>query len=151
MFWIESCAQQQIWVDNLSKKRVSAQIRIEQHSDCRWRRAKAWKRCQAWFWIMATKVCRQTCRKWNATCLRKGVCSDSNQTAQRLQVVANKSLKTMSGMILNWLQPKFAAYVVISVNRLIFTWRFSEQGFFCKQSSTVLLTKDPLLNLEDLS
>ena len=26
-------------------------IRIEQHSDFRWWRAKAWKRCQAWFWI----------------------------------------------------------------------------------------------------
>ena len=29
----------------------SAQIWIKQHSDFRWRRAKAWKRCQAWFWI----------------------------------------------------------------------------------------------------
>ena len=33
------------------KERASAQIRIEQHSDFRWRRAKAWKRCLAWFWI----------------------------------------------------------------------------------------------------
>ena len=30
---------------------TSAQIRVEQHSDFRWRRAKAWKRCLAWFWI----------------------------------------------------------------------------------------------------
>ena len=39
----------------------------------------------------------------------KGVCSDSNRTAQRLQMAARKSLETMSGMILNRLQPKFAA------------------------------------------
>ena len=40
MFWIESCAKQHIKVDNLPEKRSSAQIRIEQHSDFRWRRAK---------------------------------------------------------------------------------------------------------------
>ena len=38
-------------MDDLSEERASAQIRIEQHSDFRWRRAKSWKRCQAWFWI----------------------------------------------------------------------------------------------------
>ena len=38
----------------------------------------------------------------------KGVCSDLNQTAQRLQMAARKCLET-SGMILNRLQPKLAA------------------------------------------
>ena len=41
--------------------------------------------------------------------LGKGVCSDSNRTAQQLQMAARKILETMSGMILNRLQPKFAA------------------------------------------
>ena len=31
---------------------------------------------------------------------RKGVCSDLNKTAQRLQMAASKSLETMSGVIL---------------------------------------------------
>ena len=51
MSWSESCANQQVWMDNLSKKRASAQIQIEQHSDFRWQCAKAWKPFQAWFWI----------------------------------------------------------------------------------------------------
>ena len=37
------------------------------------------------------------------------VCSNSNGTAQLLQMAAHKCLETMSGMILNQLQPKFAA------------------------------------------
>ena len=41
--------------------------------------------------------------------LGKGVCSDWNQTAQPLQMAASKSLETISAVILNWLQPKFAA------------------------------------------
>ena len=51
MFRIESCAKQQTLVVDLPEERESAQIRIEQHSNFRWRRAKSWKRCQAWFWI----------------------------------------------------------------------------------------------------
>ena len=51
MFRIESCAKQQVCIDYLSKERESAQIRIKQRSDFRWQRAKAWKQCQAWFWI----------------------------------------------------------------------------------------------------
>ena len=39
----------------------------------------------------------------------KGVCSDSNRTAQRLQMAARKSLETMSGVILNRSRPRFAA------------------------------------------
>ena len=39
MLQIESCAKQQI--DDLSDKRASAQIRIEQHSYFRWRHSKA--------------------------------------------------------------------------------------------------------------
>ena len=49
---MESSAKQQVEIDDLSsEERASAQIRIEQHSYLRWRRAKAWKQCQAWFWI----------------------------------------------------------------------------------------------------
>ena len=40
-----------------------------------------------------------------------GVCSDYSQTAQQLQISEQK-LKTLSGMILNGLQPKFAAKTV---------------------------------------
>ena len=36
---------------DLSEKRASAQIRIEQRSNFRWQRANALKRCLAWFWI----------------------------------------------------------------------------------------------------
>ena len=42
----------------------------------------------------------------------KGVCSDSNQTAQLLQMAARKSLETMSGVILSRSQPKFATQSV---------------------------------------
>ena len=35
---------------NLPQERASAQIRINQHSDFRWQRAKAWKWCLAWLW-----------------------------------------------------------------------------------------------------
>ena len=42
----------------------------------------------------------------------KGVCSDSNWTALPNQLEACKSFGTISGMILNWLQPKFAAKTV---------------------------------------
>ena len=41
-----------------------------------------------------------------------GVCPDSNQTAQRLQMAARKSLETMSGMKLSRLQPKYASKLV---------------------------------------
>ena len=54
----------------------------------------------------------QSSRSKSMTCPRKGVCSDSNQTAQRLQMAARKSLETMSGVIPNRLQPKFAAKLV---------------------------------------
>ena len=48
---------------------VSDHIRIEQHSDFRWRRAKAWKRCQAWFWIdryqnLQPNRSQKTCDVW---------------------------------------------------------------------------------------
>ena len=62
MFQIECCAKQQVWIDDLSKERASAQIRIEQHS--------------------------------------------------HFQMEARKFLETMSGVILNRLQPKFAAKLV---------------------------------------
>ena len=44
--------------------------------------------------------------------LGKGVCSDSNRTGQQLQMVARKILQTMSGVIQNILQPKFAARLI---------------------------------------
>ena len=57
MFRIESCAKLCLQPNrsqtkcDLPQERTSAQIRIDQHSDCRWRREKACKRCLAWFWI----------------------------------------------------------------------------------------------------
>ena len=41
--------------------------------------------------------------------LKKGIYSNSNLTALPLQMSMCKSLETISGMILNWLKPKFAA------------------------------------------
>ena len=41
--------------------------------------------------------------------LGKGICSDLNRTAQRLHMVARKTLETMSGAILNRSHSKFAA------------------------------------------
>ena len=49
----------------------------------------------------------------------KGVCLDLNRTAQRLQMAARKSLETMSGVILNRLQPKFAAKSVANEMRCL--------------------------------
>ena len=40
------------------------------------------------------------------------VCSDSNQTAQPLQMAVSQSLYILFGMILNSVQPKFAAKTV---------------------------------------
>ena len=53
MFWIESCAKQQILINDLSEKRSSVQIPIKTVSDFRWWCTKARKtwRCLAWFWI----------------------------------------------------------------------------------------------------
>ena len=39
--------------------------------------------------------------------------ADSNRTEQQLQMAARKSLETMSGVILNRLQPNFAAKSVV--------------------------------------
>ena len=36
---------------NLLQERASAQIQIDQHRYFRWRHAKSWKQCLAWFWI----------------------------------------------------------------------------------------------------
>ena len=52
------------------------------------------------------------CKAADLNLREKGVCSDSDETAQPLQVAVRKSLETMSGMILNRLQPKFAAKLV---------------------------------------
>ena len=49
----------------------------------------------------------------------KGVCSDSNRTAQRLQMAAHKSFEMMSGVILNRLQPRFAAKSVANEMRCL--------------------------------
>ena len=95
----------------------------------------------------------------------KGVCSDSNRTAQRLQMAARKSLETMSGMILNRWQAKLAAKSVANEMRCLkamywpaLTGQASTVDlkifwaiWLGKQSSTVLLTTHPLLDLENLS
>ena len=87
----------------------------------------------------------------------KGICSDSNRTAQQLQMAARKSLETMSGVILNWLQPNLAAKSVANEMWCLkamkwpastgWPWIFDFNFFLaiclCKQSSTVLLTNYP--------
>ena len=49
----------------------------------------------------------------------EGVCSDSNRTAQQPRMAARKSLETMSGMILNRSQPRFAAKSVANETRCL--------------------------------
>ena len=87
----------------------------------------------------------------------KGVCSDSNWPAQLLQMAARESLETMSGAILNRLQPKFAAKSVankmpclkaiklpaLTGQASIFDLKIFLAIFLCKHSSTVLLTNHP--------
>ena len=88
----------------------------------------------------------------------KGVCSDSTRRAHQLQMAGRKSLETMSGMILNRLQPKFAAKSVANEmwclkvgdsdqrwhDKLRFLiWRFLEQSARfcrCKHSSGYCFT-----------
>ena len=101
-------------------------------------------------WIL----CKAADLSWQPV-LGKGVCSDSNETVQQLQMAVLKSLETMSGMFLNQLQPKFAAnlianeifesHVVTSVARvsLIFPCIFFWAICLCKQWPTVLLTNRP--------
>ena len=57
---------------------------------------------------IATKVCTRSVANEMQPAPGKGICSDSNQSAQRLQMAARKSLEMMSGMIMKRLQPKFA-------------------------------------------
>ena len=59
MFQIESCAKQQVCIDNLSEERVSAQIQIEQCSDFRWLRAKLGNNVRRNSESIATKICSQ--------------------------------------------------------------------------------------------
>ena len=97
----------------------------------------------------------------------KGVCSDSNRTAQRLQMAACKSFEMMSGMILNRLQTKFAAMKCDVLKRSLAMWWVWWPGLagrasifdlkifwaIChrKHSTTVLLTNHPKPDLQDLS
>ena len=74
MFRIESCAKQQVWIDDMSEERASAQIQIEQPSDFRWRLAKAWKRCQEWFWIDHNQSLQPN--RWQVKCDIWKPCSD---------------------------------------------------------------------------
>ena len=89
----------------------------------------------------------------------KGVCSDSNQTAQQLQMAARKSFETMSGVILNRSRPRFAAkslrnemrclkamYLPASTGRASI---FNLKIFWAIW--LVLLTNHPYFDLEDLS
>ena len=39
------------WITTLSKKWVSAQIQIKEHSHFRWQCAEAWKRSLTWIWV----------------------------------------------------------------------------------------------------
>ena len=127
--------------------------------------------------LIATKLCSHICCKWRASIFDigtkphvpnqilckaaglylwpvqgNGVFSDSNWKAQLLQMAVCKSLETMPGVILNWLQPNFAA---ISVAKEMWCLKAMEWPvltgqasifwaiFLCKHSSTMLLTKHP--------
>ena len=65
MFRIESCAKQQVWIDDLSEERASAQVRIEQPSDFRWRAQMLGNDVRRDSESIATKVCCQIGHKWN--------------------------------------------------------------------------------------
>ena len=75
----------------------------------------------------------QSSRSKLTSCPNRGVCSDSNWTAQLLQMVVHKSLGMMSGMILNLSQPKFGSkwyavferHVVTSFDRKSFNFLFA--------------------------
>ena len=114
MFRIESCAMQLLssrskWTTSPRKGRL---LRFEQNSTATSDAGAQKLGNNVWYdsESISTKVCSQIGRKWNVTCVwGKGVCSDLNR---RLQMAARKSLETMSGMILNQSQPKFAAKLV---------------------------------------
>ena len=100
----------------------------------------------------------QSSRSLNRRPVReKGVCSDSNRTAQRLQMVARKILETISDMILIRPQPKFSAKSVANEMRslqakqwpaltgraLIFDLKICWAISLCIQSSSLLQTNHP--------
>ena len=66
----------------------------------------------------------------------RGVCSDSNQTAQQLQMEVCKSLETISGMILNWLKQKFAVKWVAKWNAMAES--SSETSTDCQWTSLIV-------------
>ena len=86
----------------------------------------------------------QSSRSKSTTCPGKGICSDLNQTAQQLQIVALKSLETMSGIFwidhnqslqTNLLHMKCNVWKPCSYqcwqDKLQFSiWRFFEQSSF---------------------
>ena len=65
-----------------------------------------------------------------------GVCSDSNQTAQQLQMEVCKSLETISGMILNWFKQKFAVKWVAKWNAMAES--SSETSTDCQWTSLIV-------------
>ena len=69
----------------------------------------------------------------------RGVCSDSNQTAQQLQMEVCKSLETISGMILNWLKQKFAVKWVAKWNAMAES--NSETSTDCQWTSLIVNLK----------
>ena len=87
------------------------------------------------------------------------------RTALRFQMAARKSFETIPGMILNLFHPKFAAksvanemqclkakyWPVLTDRASILEFKDFWAVWLGKQSSTVLLTKHPYFDLEDLS
>ena len=109
-------------------------------------------------WIL----CTAADLTWNGRPVQeKGVCSESNQTAQLLQIVECKSLEMMCDMMLYRQQPKFAAKSFANAMQCLkaILWPalarrasiFDLKFFSAICPYTVLLTNHPLLDLGDLS
>ena len=57
-----------------------------------------------------SNLCKEADLNWRPV-KEKGICSDSNRTAQRLQMAKRINLETLSGMILNRLKPKVCSQI----------------------------------------
>ena len=156
MFRIESCATQQILVNDLSGIRASAQIQIEQHSDFRWRRAKAWIWRLLWFWIDHNQSLQPN-RSQMKCDLPQEMASAQIRIDQHSDFRWRRAKAwKRCGMILKHSQPKITGKSVANEMQCLnmwwpaLTWRasiFDSKIFLaiclCKQSSAVLLTNHP--------
>ena len=66
MFWIKSCAKQQVSIDNLSEERASAQIELSSTETSDGGDQKLGNNVRRDSELIAIKVCSQIGRKWIA-------------------------------------------------------------------------------------